>query len=124
MAAIGRVSIASHASTEEIWRIASLSLERRLAPFVRRLHAYGERQTRFTRRRELPNGLATLVLNLGAELRIEHPLKVRAAFSAGTGFYSGPSTTYAGLGDRWQSGRRASDADPAGRASFARDAAE
>jgi AraC-like DNA-binding protein len=67
----------------------------RLAPFVRRFNAYAERDTQFVRRRELPSGLATLVFNLGRDLRVEHPLKTRTTYRAGTAFYTGLSSTYA-----------------------------
>ena len=42
-----------------------------LAPFVRRIKAYAERDTDFVRRRELPTGRAVLLFNFGGELRIE-----------------------------------------------------
>lgn len=66
-----------------------------MAPFVRQFNAYAEHDTQFARRRELPTGAAVLVFNLGPELRVEHPLDTRTAFAPGTGFYSGPSATYA-----------------------------
>jgi len=67
----------------------------RLAPFVRRFNAYAEHDTSFTRRRELPSGLATLVFNLGQELRVEHPINTRTVYGPGAAFYSGLSRTYA-----------------------------
>jgi hypothetical protein len=67
----------------------------RMAPLIGRFNAYAEHDTRFTRRRELPTGLATLVFNLGPELRVEHPADTRTKFTAGAGFYAGPSATYA-----------------------------
>lgn len=67
----------------------------RLAPFVRRFNAYAERDTGFARRRELPSCLATLVFNLGYDLRVEHPLGNRTTFSAGAAFYTGLSAAYA-----------------------------
>jgi hypothetical protein len=66
-----------------------------MAPFVQQFNAYAEHDTQFARRRELPMGTAVLVFNLGPELRVEHPLDTRTAFAEGTGFYSGPSATYA-----------------------------
>ena len=66
-----------------------------MAPFVRQFNAYAERDTQFVRRRELPTGTAVLVFNLGPELRVEHPLETRTIFAGGTGFYTGPSATYA-----------------------------
>jgi hypothetical protein len=66
-----------------------------LAPFVRRFNAYAERDTGFARRRELPSRLATLVFNLGADLRVEHPPGTRTTFHAGGAFYTGLSAAYA-----------------------------
>jgi AraC-like DNA-binding protein len=62
---------------------------------VRRFNAYAEHETGFVRRRELPSGLATLVFNLGQELRVEHPPGIRTAYPAGTAFFAGVSSTYA-----------------------------
>lgn len=67
----------------------------RLAPFVRRFNAYAEHDTGFARRRELPSGLATLVFNLGDDLRVEHPLGNRTIYRAGGAFYTGLSAAYA-----------------------------
>jgi AraC-like DNA-binding protein len=39
--------------------------------------------------------LATLVFNLGEELRVEHPAETRSAFAAGGAFYTGLSSVYA-----------------------------
>jgi AraC-like DNA-binding protein len=75
--------------------MAFLAPTDRLAPFVWRFNAYAERDTQFARRRELPQGLATLVFNLGAELRIEHPAETRMAYPAGAAFFAGLSRTYA-----------------------------
>jgi AraC-like DNA-binding protein len=72
-----------------------LAPSERLAPFVQRFNAYEERDTGFARRREPPNGLATLVFNLGRELRVEHPAKTLTAYPAGGAFYSGLSSVYA-----------------------------
>src|SRR5262249_37929102 len=58
-------------------------------------YAYDERGTSFRRRRELPDGSAVLIFNLGAELRVEHPRDTRRAFGEGHAFYSGASVTYA-----------------------------
>jgi AraC-like DNA-binding protein len=65
-----------------------------LAPFVGRIKAYAERDTDFVRRRELPEGRAVLLFNLGGELRIEDAAGNRTRFSRGSGFYSGPSRQY------------------------------
>ena len=67
----------------------------RLAPFVRRFNAYAEHGTGFARRRELPSGLATLVFNLGPELRVEYPGETRTSYPAGAGFFAGLARTYA-----------------------------
>lgn len=66
-----------------------------LKPYVHCFTVYAEHGTGFARRREVPSGLATLVLNLGPELRVEHPVETRTAFAAGKGFYTGLSSTYA-----------------------------
>jgi len=65
-----------------------------LAPFVRRIKAYAERDTDFVRRRELPTGRAVLLFNFGGELRIEDAAGNRARFFSGSGLYSGPSRQY------------------------------
>ena len=90
-----RTAVAEHASQLGAWRMEFLAPTARLAPFVRRFNAYAERDTQFARRRELPSCLATLVFNLGQDLRVEHPLKTRTTYRAGTAFYSGLSSTYA-----------------------------
>jgi AraC-like DNA-binding protein len=64
-------------------------------PFVRRFNAYAEHKTGFVRRRELPSGLATMLFNLGQELRIEHPAETRTVYPAGSAFFAGLSSTYA-----------------------------
>jgi AraC-like DNA-binding protein len=90
-----RAAVVEHASRSGSWRVEFLAPDERLAPFVRRINAYAERDTAFVRRRELPSCLATLVFNLGADLRVEHPFGIRATFRAGGAFYSGMSATYA-----------------------------
>ncbi|MDQ2803030.1 MAG: helix-turn-helix domain-containing protein [Pseudomonadota bacterium] len=90
-----RTTVVEHASELGAWRMHFLAPTDRQAPFVRRFNAYAEENTGFARRRELPSGLATLVFNLGQELRVEHPVGVRTAYPGGTGFYTGPSSTYA-----------------------------
>ena len=49
----------------------------------------------FRRRRELPDGSAVLIFNLGKDLRVEHPAGTVRAFGEGRGFFSGASATYA-----------------------------
>jgi AraC-like DNA-binding protein len=90
-----RIAVVEHASEQGFWRIDCLAPADRLVPFVRRFNAYAESETGFVRRRELPSGLATLVFNLGQELRVEHPPGIRTAYSAGTAFFAGVSSTYA-----------------------------
>ncbi|HLJ71840.1 MAG TPA: AraC family transcriptional regulator [Roseiarcus sp.] len=75
--------------------MAFLEPDVRFAPYVARLNVYRERDTAFTRRAEPPSGLATLVFNLGAELRVEHPVKTFNAYGAGGAFYTGISSTFA-----------------------------
>ena len=87
--------VSEHASDSGCWRIASLAPSAYLAPYVDALHAYDESGTAFSRRRELPDGAAVLVFNLGKQLRVEHPAGALAAFGEGQGFFSGASTTYA-----------------------------
>src|SRR5579862_8474943 len=90
-----RITRADHASEHGAWGMAFLRPENSLRPFVTRFNAYRERDTAFARRSEPPNGLATIVFNLGEELRVEHPAKVLHAYGAGGAFYTGVSATYA-----------------------------
>ncbi len=89
------LSVSEHASESGSWRIASLAPAEHLAPYVDALYAYDERDTAFRRRRELPDGSAVLVFNLGKDLRVEHPAGALSAFGEGRGFFSGASSTYA-----------------------------
>jgi AraC-like DNA-binding protein len=91
-----RIIYAEHDSPDlGAWRMAFMTPKQRLAPYVARFNAYRERDTGFVRRRETPSGLATLVFNLGDELRIEHPARTLTAYRAGAAFYSGLSSVYA-----------------------------
>ena len=90
-----RLSVSQHDSDAGSWRIARLEPGRSLASYVGAFYAYDERGTSFRRRRELPDGSAVLIFNLGGELRVEHPRDARRAFGAGQSFYSGASATYA-----------------------------
>ncbi len=90
-----RTRIVEHCSAQGSWRLEFLTPSDRLQPYVQRFAAYGERDTGFVRRREPPSGLATLVFNLGPELRVEHPAATLTAFPAGAAFYSGLSSVYA-----------------------------
>jgi AraC-like DNA-binding protein len=89
------IAVVEHASEQGFWRIDCLAPADRLMPFVQRFNAYAEHQTGFVRRRELPSGLATILFNLGQELRVEHPAGTRTAYPAGTAFFAGLSSTYA-----------------------------
>jgi AraC-like DNA-binding protein len=103
-----RVLRVEHASEQGAWRMAFLAPDARLAPFVTRFNVYRERDTAFTRRAEPPSGLATLVFNLGAELRVEHPAKTCHIFGAGGAFYTGVSSVTAVTEtDRAQEGAQA-----------------
>ena len=90
-----RTRIVEHCSAQGSWRMEFLTPSERLAPFVDRFNAYSERDTGFARRREPPSGLATLVFNLGQELRVEHPVRTLTAYRAGAAFYTGLSSVYA-----------------------------
>ena len=91
----GRLTRSGHASEQGAWRMAFLAPTERLKPCVTRFNAYRESGTAFTRRAEPPSGLATLVFNLGEELRVEHPVKTLHAYGAGGAFYTGISSTTA-----------------------------
>jgi len=90
-----RLRLSQHDSDAGSWRVASLESEGALSSYVGAFYAYEERGTSFRRRRELPDGSAVLIFNLGRELRVEHPRDMRRAFGEGQGFYSGASATYA-----------------------------
>ena len=90
-----RITVVEHASEQGAWRMEFLAPTDWLVPFVRQFNAYAEHDTGFVRRREPPSGLATLVFNIGRELRVEHPANTHTAYPAGTAFYTGLSSTYA-----------------------------
>ena len=83
-----------HASETGFWRIASVAPPGPLAAYVAGFNAYEERDASFRRRRELPDGLAVLIFNLGNELRVEQSADARRSFGEGQGFFSGASATY------------------------------
>jgi AraC-like DNA-binding protein len=83
-----------HACETGSWRIASRAPTGALAPYAVAFNAYEERNMFFRRRRELPDGSAVLIFNLGKELRVEHPVGAVRAFGEGEGIYSGASATY------------------------------
>lgn len=72
----------------------SLAPSTALAPFVRRATAYTVQGAGLSRQRELPNGSAVLVFNLGSELRVEDTRGKLHRFPHPTVFYSGPSDRY------------------------------
>ena len=90
-----RLRVSRHDSDAGSWRVACLEPGGSLASYVRAFYAYDERGTSFRRRRELPDGSAVLIFNLGGELRVEHPRDTRRTFGEGQGFYTGASATYA-----------------------------
>src|SRR5271166_2781603 len=90
-----RTAVAEHSSELGSWRLEFLAPTERLAPFVKRFNAYSERGAGFARRRELPSPLATMVFNLGSDLRVEHPLGTSTTYRAGAAFYTGLSATHA-----------------------------
>ena len=92
---VARLRRSEHASEHGAWRMASLAPTKPLKPLVTRFNAYRESETAFTRRAEPPSGLATLVFNLGEELRVEHPAKTLHAYGAGGAFYTGISSVSA-----------------------------
>jgi AraC-like DNA-binding protein len=92
--AMDSLHVFDHASETGSWRIASRAPTGALAPYAVAFNAYDERNTSFRRRRELPDGLAVLIFNLGEELRVEHPVGAMRAFGEGEGIYSGASATY------------------------------
>src|SRR5579872_6061456 len=92
---VTRLTRSEHASELGAWRMAFLAPTKRLEPFVTRLNVYRESGVAFTRRTEPPSGLATLVFNLGEELRVEHPARTLHAYRAGGAFYTGISSVSA-----------------------------
>ncbi len=85
--------VSEHASERGCWLIASLAPSGPAARHVNAFHAFEERGTAFRRRRELPDGSAVLVFNLGKELRVEDRAGVHA-FGEGHGLFSGAGATY------------------------------
>ena len=83
------LTISQHAGEFGAWRVARLAPPSSLAPFVGSLFAYEDHATSFQRRRELPDGQATLIFNLGADLGVELRPGAKSVFRAGQSFYSG-----------------------------------
>ena len=61
-----RIRTINHRHEPDSWRMDSLAPSRRLAPFLRRATAYTVQGNGLSRQRELPNGSAVLVFNLGS----------------------------------------------------------
>jgi AraC-like DNA-binding protein len=89
-----RIRTVDHRHEPDSWRMDSLAPSRRLAPFLRRATAYTVQGNGLSRQRELPNGSAVLVFNLGSELRVEDTTGKLHRFPQPTVFYSGPSERY------------------------------
>src|SRR5271168_5093731 len=66
-----RIRTVEHESARGSWRMQFMHPRPDTAPFVDRFCVYSECNTEFHRRREPPAGLATLVFNLGPQLRVE-----------------------------------------------------
>ena len=88
------VCVSGHASATGSWRIATLVPRGSLEGYVTAFNAYEECGTAFRRRRELPDGSAVLIFNLGKPLRVEYPSGPTQAFGESQGFFSGASATY------------------------------
>ena len=72
----------------------TLAPSAKLVSFMRRATAYTVQGAGLSRQRELPNGSAVLVFNLGTELRVEDATGKLHRFPHPTAFYSGPSDRY------------------------------
>ena len=89
-----RIRTIDHRNAPDAWRMDFLAPSTLLAPFMRRATAYTVQGAGLTRQRELPNGNAVLVFNLGSELRVEDTAGKLHRFPHPTAFYSGPSDRY------------------------------
>jgi AraC-like DNA-binding protein len=89
-----RIRTVDHRHAPDSWRMDSLVPSTALAPFMRRATAYNVQGAGPSRQRELPNGSAVLVFNLGSELRVEDTAGNLHRFPHPTVFYSGPSDRY------------------------------
>jgi hypothetical protein len=90
-----RIRTVEHESAKGSWRMQFMHPRPDTAPLVDRFCAYSECNTEFHRRREPPARLATLLFNLGPELRVELADGSRGTYGAGDAFFAGPSETYA-----------------------------
>jgi AraC-like DNA-binding protein len=89
-----RIRTIDHRHAPDSWRMDTLAPSARLVPFLRRATAYTVQGAGLSRQRELPNGSAVLVFNLGTELRVEDATGKLHRFPHPTAFYSGPSDRY------------------------------
>jgi AraC-like DNA-binding protein len=89
-----RIRTIDHRHEPDSWRMDSLVPSATLSPFMRRATAYIVQGAGLSRQRELPNGSAVLVFNLGSELRVEDATGKLHRFPHPTAFYSGPSDRY------------------------------
>jgi AraC-like DNA-binding protein len=89
-----RIRTVDHRHEPDSWRMDSLLPSATLSPFMRRATAYTVQGAGLSRQRELPNGSAVLVFNLGSELRVEDAAGKLHRFPHPTAFYSGPSDRY------------------------------
>jgi AraC-like DNA-binding protein len=89
-----RIRTIDHRHAPDSWRMDTLAPSARLVPFMRRATAYTVQGAGLARQRELPNGSAVLVFNLGTELRVEDATGKLHRFPHPTAFYSGPSDRY------------------------------
>ena len=89
-----RIHTVDHRHEPDSWRMDSLVPSATLSPFMRRATAYTVQGAGLSRQRELPNGSAVLVFNLGSELRVEDATGKLHRFPHPTAFYSGPSDRY------------------------------
>jgi AraC-like DNA-binding protein len=89
-----RIRTVDHWDAPDSWRMDTLAPSARLVPFMRRATAYTVQGAGLNRQRELPNGSAVLVFNLGSELRVEDAAGKLHRFPHPTVFYSGPSDRY------------------------------
>jgi len=89
-----RIRTVDHRHEPDSWRMDSLLPSATLSPFMRRATAYTVQGAGLSRQRELPNGSAVLVFNLGSELRVEDAAGELHRFPHPTAFYSGPSDRY------------------------------
>src|SRR5271155_982251 len=94
-----RIRTVEHDSTNGSWRMQFMRPAPNIAADVDRFCVYSECHTEFVRRREPPAGLATLLFNLGPELRVELADGSRGTYGAGDAFFSGLSETSVELAD-------------------------